>query len=262
MFNLSRRSLVASAAALPALTVPAVASALPTGADVELQQLGVRLLGINRRISNLEAGGPHTDEEFERVLAERIAVVPKILAHTATTIDGLAVQVVACISGCQEVWESEGGDGAMDTERPFIEAVARYAGVRHPARNVRPWSPSSDAYKPEPDLIFAALKAFDAAVEVENAGYEARNEDAADKAFEQRWSAMLNVVETVPTTLAGMRAKIEFATSVDYVFEALVDDEERVHAFLDTLYRSAAVIAGLPAPAPTPWEGDDDEEEA
>ena len=100
MSKLSRRSLVASAAAMPALGVPAVASALPAGADIELQQLGVQLLGINRRISILEADSNHTDEEFQRVLEDRVAVVPKILAHTASTIDGLAVQVVACISGC------------------------------------------------------------------------------------------------------------------------------------------------------------------
>lgn len=60
-------------------------------------------------------------------------------------------------------------------------------------------------------------------------------EDATDQAFKKRWSATLNVVETVPTTLAGVRAKIEFATSADFVFEALVDNEGRVHAFLDTL---------------------------
>ena len=86
--------------------------------------------------------------------------------------------------------------------------------------------------------------------------------EAADAAFKKRWSATLNVVETVPTTLAGMRAKIEFATSADFVFEALVANEERVHAFLDTLYRSAAVIAGLPVPSPTSWERDDDQEDA
>ena len=55
MSKLSRRSLVSSAAALPALAVPAVASALPAGADIELQQLGVRLLAINRRLASLEA---------------------------------------------------------------------------------------------------------------------------------------------------------------------------------------------------------------
>jgi hypothetical protein len=135
MSKLSRRSLVASAAALPALTVPVVANTLPAGADVELQQLGVRLLAINRRLESLYANPNATDEDYKPVLDAQADVVPKILAQTATTIDGLAVQVVACIAGCQEIWpehEEEGSLGALDTERPFIEAVARYTGVQHP----------------------------------------------------------------------------------------------------------------------------------
>ena len=157
MSKLSRRSLVSSAAALPVLAAPAVASALPTGADIELQQLGVRLLAINRRLASLEADPNSTSNDYEPVLGAQVDVVPKILAHTASTIDGLAVQVVACIAGCREIWESEEGDCALDTERPFIEAVARYTGVQHPARNIKPWTPSPDAYKPPPDPILAAI---------------------------------------------------------------------------------------------------------
>ena len=45
----------------------------------------------------------------------------------------------------------------MIPRRPFIEAVARYAGVQHPARNIKPWTPSPGAYKPPPDPILAAI---------------------------------------------------------------------------------------------------------
>lgn len=94
MSKLSRRSLVANTAALPALTVPAVASALPTGADVELQQLGVRLLAINRRIAKLEADPNSSDEDWEEPLNDQAKVVAEILRHTATSVGGVAVQTV------------------------------------------------------------------------------------------------------------------------------------------------------------------------
>jgi hypothetical protein len=61
MSKLSRRSLVSFAAALPALTVPAVASALPAQADIELQQLGVGLLKVNRDINAIAAGPENED---------------------------------------------------------------------------------------------------------------------------------------------------------------------------------------------------------
>jgi hypothetical protein len=53
------------------------------------------------------------------------------------------------------------------------------------------------------------------------------------------------VFETVPTTLAGMRAKIDFAMSVDHVTECLASDgnDERLGNFLNMLYESASLIA-------------------
>ena len=96
--------------------------------------------------------------------------------------------------------------------------------------------------------------------------------DAADAAFEKRMEAQNAVFEIVPTTLVGMRAKIEFAMRQDFVRDVLMNStNECLYDFLDTLYRSAAVISGLPTPAPTPWTGeeeydgvqeDDDGEEA
>jgi hypothetical protein len=66
MSNLSRRTIVASAAALPALAVPAVASFNPDHPDAELLRLGVRL----------EAAGRHRDAlevRIDRSIAEHKA---------------------------------------------------------------------------------------------------------------------------------------------------------------------------------------------
>ena len=50
----------------------------------------------------------------------------------------------------------------------------------------------------------------------------------------------------MPTTLAGMRAKIDFAMCADYVTDDLRHSEtaEPLGDFLDTLYESARIIAG------------------
>jgi hypothetical protein len=86
-----------------------------------------------------------TDDELELAHNPLTEIVPKILARTATTREGLAVQVAACIVGCREIWADEYAEeiGELDTERPFIEAVARYAGVAHP--NVTKAGSSADA---------------------------------------------------------------------------------------------------------------------
>src|SRR5215475_7757825 len=97
MSKLSRRNLVASAAGLPALAVPAVASALPAGADIELQQLGVRLLRVHRALDALEAGPPATDEAWDQCQSEQSDLVMEILRLTATTREGVAVQAAAAI---------------------------------------------------------------------------------------------------------------------------------------------------------------------
>ena len=51
------------------------------------------------------------------------------------------------------------------------------------------------------------------------------------------------VFEIVPTTLAGFRAKIDFAMSVQHVRAAFTDNNEDLGNFLDTLYESARLIA-------------------
>ena len=60
-------------------------------------------------------------------------------------------------------------------------------------------------------------------------------EEAAYKATSNRIEAAYAVFGTAPTTLAGMRAKIDWARSVDHVTGLLVDNEEQIQNFLNTL---------------------------
>jgi hypothetical protein len=68
-------------------------------------------------------------------------------------------------------------------------------------------------------------------------------EETADEAASNRIEAAYAVFDTVPTTLAGMRAKIDWAMSVDHVTGLLSDTDERLGNFLNTLYESARLIA-------------------
>ena len=82
----------------------------------------------------------------------------------------------------------------------------------------------------------------------QNNDYEANvlpAEEACERASDKRHEAMEAVFETVPTTLAGMRAKIDFAMSVDHVTECLTNTEttEPLGDFLNTLYESARLLA-------------------
>ena len=68
-------------------------------------------------------------------------------------------------------------------------------------------------------------------------------EEASDEATSSRIEAADAVFDTVPTTLVGMRAKIDFAMRVDHVTGLLIDNEGRIQTFLETLYETARLIA-------------------
>jgi hypothetical protein len=55
------------------------------------------------------------------------------------------------------------------------------------------------------------------------------------------------MLETVPTTLAGMKAKISFCMNNETLSSYLTNSEGDVnlHDFLDTLYKSACLIGGV-----------------
>jgi hypothetical protein len=111
-------------------------------------------------------------------------------------------------------------------------------------------SPMSASTTPStgPDPIFAAIEHWKEALAAEKAAFHTHG-DGSDTASTARIEAMHNVFGTVPTTLAGMRAKIDFATSVDHVTECITDSEDtdRLRNFLETLYESAQLIAGRSA---------------
>ena len=70
-------------------------------------------------------------------------------------------------------------------------------------------------------------------------------EEAYEKADDNRVDAMKAVFETAPTTLAGLRAKIDFVMSGPDVTECLTcaTTDEPLRNFLETLYESARLIA-------------------
>jgi hypothetical protein len=107
----------------------------------------------------------------------------------------------------------------------------------------------------DPDPIYAAIEGFKKALDVEEKLYEAQRdaqsreevEDLEDEAYDaasDRIKAMRTVFETTPMTLAGMRAKIDFAGSMDHVTESLqqTHDPKRLKDFLETLYECAAQL--------------------
>ena len=68
---------------------------------------------------------------------------------------------------------------------------------------------------------------------------------AQDQASDRRVDATRAIFETVPTTLAGMRTKIDFAFREDYVTDLLLrgHTDEPVQNFLNTLYEGARLVA-------------------
>jgi hypothetical protein len=233
MSKLSRRSLVSSAATLPALAVPAVASALPAEGDLELKQLGVRLLKENRNFDTLCAD-PNPDDNAVNEASGRIAaLMPPIFSRTATTRDGLAVQAAAAAIACRELWDGIGDwssaeDPSWQVERPFIEAVCRHTGVAHPVVTSEP-ADAPIAAEPNAtklDPILAAIAAhkkawddLDHAIarqgEYEEAQWAAGRSDdddlpEVDTAHEAVNDAVDALGETVPTTLAGAKALLDY----------------------------------------------------
>jgi hypothetical protein len=159
MSELSRRSIVASAAALPALAVPAVAVAAAAEPDPIFAAI-------------------------ERWRELDVALCAAMDAHARA--------------------QKEFGD--------------KYGS----------WKPTDDPAQQ------AAYNAFVTATE-----------EVQDAAGEAASAATEDIFNMVPTTLAGMRAKIDFAFSEDHVSMALVDsfDKEEVPRFMMTLYETACLLA-------------------
>lgn len=98
----------------------------------------------------------------------------------------------------------------------------------------------------EHDPIFAALARYRAATDAFNA-FRGDDDDPQNVALEEAYyEARDPAFETVPTTLAGMKAKISFFMNDEDMSEGLTGPEtnEPLRDFLDTLYKSACIIAG------------------
>jgi hypothetical protein len=76
-------------------------------------------------------------------------------------------------------------------------------------------------------------------------------EKAAEEASDARCDAIYLVLKTVPTTLAGMRAKIDWAFSTGDVSEYLLnsqgEDDHTVQQFVETLFEAARLLAARSA---------------
>jgi hypothetical protein len=106
----------------------------------------------------------------------------------------------------------------------------------------------------EPDPIFEAIQNWKKALEIEEASYLAQKnaqtreevrdlEDESHELASERIKLMHIAFKTVPTTLSGLRAKIDFAGDVN-VTESLqqTHDPKRLKDFLETLYKCTAQL--------------------
>jgi hypothetical protein len=143
MPDLSRRHLVTTVAALPALAVPAFASDVgdPNHPDAELLRLGVELdrvgkdwlaqRALDRReeANNVRNVDPEL-ERWERIHGELYPLSEAILDCEATTLAGLAVQTHAFALMRSEWWGDNGGnDDYGGSRRLYIESVSSFLGI-------------------------------------------------------------------------------------------------------------------------------------
>jgi hypothetical protein len=159
--NLSRRALVAGAAALPAIAVPVAAAQCVLQGDAELLALGVQLepfllrwIAQNRddfaRVKRGEVGHDEErsveewewgDKERNEVSDALFSLADEILSLTATTKEGLAVQLRAITATDAELWDNETwgaaipryyhehGPSEADRYLAFFESACALLGV-------------------------------------------------------------------------------------------------------------------------------------
>jgi hypothetical protein len=208
MPKLSRRSLVASAASLPALAVPAVAVAATSAEPDPI------FAAINRwkEACADEAAGCKALCAAEEAFRDR---------HGSLLPSGMPREM-------GEILNEKGERNPYWAFRTHEQITAMKSDA-----NVRKLVPS-----------------FHRLLNAQTADYEenvAPLQGASTGATSARIDAAYAVFDTVPTTLAGMRAKIDFAMSVDHVTDLLSaqDEGERgtLGDFLETLYESARLIA-------------------
>jgi hypothetical protein len=93
----------------------------------------------------------------------------------------------------------------------------------------------------EPDPIFEAIERYREADVTLSKALQAEDPHGCDQAGEAMFDTKMKVFDTPATTLAGMRAKIDFAMSESHIFECLKDnpDDQPLRNFLKTLSECA-----------------------
>jgi hypothetical protein len=197
----------------------------------------------------------------------------KILEAPVHTLAGLRAKVAVAVDTNPRLWWKpvEDLDCDQKAQRMLIEAVCSLTGFEVPENA---WGDGETPSIPETDNeasnaddpIFAAIerwKKLDALhVAAIDATDDADRRAVSDEMYEatvmpayraQRaaqtaaYDATMAVFQIVPTTLAGMRAKIDFAFSVDHVTNSLMRNsahkDEMVRSFADSLYEAARLMA-------------------
>ena len=207
MSNLSRRSLVTRAAALPALAVPAVAIA----ASAEPDPIFAAIDRWNDALAVENESFRIRDNAQEAFMVRYGSLTPS----------GLPKEM-------GEVFEK--------------------AGDRNPYLSLSTHKQIS-ALKSHADLG-KYVPFFHRTLNIQTDDYEknvARVEEVSEEASSNRFDAAYAIFDIVPTTVAGVRAKIDWAMSVDHVTGLLSDEGEDENGtlgnFLETLYESACLIA-------------------
>ncbi|MGO9399728.1 MAG: hypothetical protein ACLP19_18075 [Xanthobacteraceae bacterium] len=203
MSHLSRRSLVASAAALSVLAVPVVAVAVSAEPDP-----------ISAAI-----------ERWKKALAVENA------SYGAR-------------SAAQEAFQDQYGSLTPSGMPREMGEIFKSEDDKNPYWSLRTHKQITEL-KSHPDLG-KLVPFFHRTLNISTDDYDenvAPLEEASDQAASTRIDAAYAVFDTVPTTLAGMRAKITWAMSVDHVTELFIGTHESLGNFLDTLYASARLIA-------------------
>jgi hypothetical protein len=244
---------LATAATLP-LAVPAAAGALLAPADGELLQLGARLLHIKRALAAVEADPTTTDKDFDPWNEQLEQLTPQIFARTAVSREGIAVQVAAAIEGCRDLWEGAipEDEGIWEVERPFIEAIARFAGV--PAPEVKPhiYPIVSNAPTPFTDPIFPAIRRHRAALVEQfrrikpamDTPHADPKHDALDSAAQRAYSIADSVAKDLtkiePTTILGAIALLDYVDGVHTGAVELPDDPKNYCSDSESLPKISA----------------------
>jgi hypothetical protein len=238
--EVSRRTLVTGAAALPAIAVlPAIADAA-ANPDAELLALGAQLAELEREaqaLNALVAAGADVDDACGAAFCKRLlGLTDDILGRRAHSVAGLAVQTRAIIMAAPDLWDCEN----ERHERTFIEAVCAFVGVAIP--------PTPDA-PPLPDPILAAIATHRSAWAALSADCQRLDEEDTPEAeieLDELHGAVCEaeeaLVEIEPTTLAGVHALSRYVAE----FEARGDlwtDDEGIHRNLANAFERTTASA-------------------